>query len=568
MLGKKAITNIAVISVSLALAVLGAMFAPAWLIAAALAVMATALLPLGVDWLQTPKPFRGLTGIIRQADDKASLHPLLKQHYDDTIERTEKDLRSILRGRFDFKVTEIPPMSAYAVSLVDERCTLMFPILTETSEGLFVTDKIGASRYYDQIVDTSKRLKDAGKTPVTRIFIFEDDDDGISIEVMNFIQKNIADGINVRMIRRSSMPLNVDGLEWNDFGYYETSEPICWVMMVRKSVGLAEESGTDYYVETDPIIVEKYKKYSDAVLANTKDARSFIEELKHPVNGSVWPVYFATEGYEMEPPHGLSEEDAEIIANSVTSLPESGDTSERNVLMLGFTPKIVRALAKQDGINLTSIDNIKVKPSDQSANVIYETANWLDMEDEEKYDAILFDESLNNLSRLQTALLFPVLSRALKPGGHLVGRVLGHFEDQVAERYKAKTPDEIINALKQIEGKVHDDYAPTIMKYLHSRYVAFNEETSTIDCKRWNKFLRDTLAARKISQSESDLWQIKFEIEIFIPDLDFLIVTSEVSGFTPCEIRKAEGSYLASEGELEEFYRLINFEKTGGHVAA
>lgn len=562
MVGKKTITNIFVIAISLALAVLGGLFAPAWLIAAALALTATTLLPLGVDWVLTPKPFRGLTGIIRQADEKAKLHPLLKQHYDDTIERTEKDLKSILTGRFEFKVSEIPPMSAYAVSLVDERCTLLFPIHTETSEGLFVTDKIGANLYYSQIIETSRTLKEKGKTAVTRIFVLDDEQDEISIDVMSFIQKNIADEINVRMIQKSNMPPNQDGLEWNDFGYYEISDGTSWVMMVRKSGGGIDDFSSDYYVETDPLVVDKYKKYSDAVLANTTDANTFINNLKRPVNAAVWPVYFAQQGYEMAPPHGLSFEDAEIIAQSVAGHESAAEEKNIEVLILGFTPKIIRALDMLGNVNITSIDNISVKPSDQSNKIEYLTINWLDLDEDGKFDAILFDESLNNLSRLQNALFYPILCRALKPGGHLIGRVLGHFDEQVAERYKAKTPDEIIQALKSVDGEKHEDYAPSIMKFLHSRYVSFDNSNSTIDCKRWNHFLKENLAARKISQKEAELWQINFEIEIFVPDLDFLIVNAEAAGFTPCEIRKSKGEYLNENTELGEFYRIINLERT------
>ena len=555
-------TRVLIGGVSFGLSVLGAVYAPRWVIAAALSVIAAALLPLGLEWITTPRPFRKFASVIRSANDQAESHPLLMRYYADTVDRTERDLRSILRGRFEFQVSEIPLMSAFAVSLIDERCTLLFPIRESNSETLFVTEQEGAVRYYEEIVKASQRLSSAGLAPVTRVFIYEGKDSDLNIETLQFIEQNLEDGVNVRMISKLDMPPDTYGLEWNDFGYYETRSGHRWVMMVRKSASIEAGALTDYSVETDPVIVDRYRKYSEEVVARTTDAATYIQNLRRPMNAQIWPVFFAEQGYEMRPPHGLSQADAEAIADSVVKGSDADSRESTRVMVLGFTPKLIEELNTKSNLEVISVDHIAVKPADADPSVRYMTTNWLELRCDERFDAIVFDESLNNLNALQNQMLFPVLAKTLKPGGHLIGRLLGQFDEQIAHRYRFKTRDNIIHTLKSIDGDRHEDFAPTIMKLLHSSQVAFDVERSIIDCRRWNRFLLEQMNLGAISEREYAMWTIKFEIKIFAPDLDFVISNGARANLTPCEIRRASGSYLDNDFELAEFYRIINLEHT------
>ena len=53
-----------------------------------------------------------------------------------------------------------------------------------------------------------------------------------------------------------------------------------------------------------------------------------------------------------------------------------------------------------------SVDQFESKPGDYGSRVKFQTANWLEMNAEKQFDAIVYDEAINNLSRIQLSLFF------------------------------------------------------------------------------------------------------------------------------------------------------------------
>jgi SAM-dependent methyltransferase len=279
-----------------------------------------------------------------------------------------------------------------------------------------------------------------------------------------------------------------------------------------------------------------------------------------PVNGDLWPKYFAERRYEMVPPHGLSDEDADYIVGSAL---KPIDPATASVLVLGFTPKLIRRLIAAKVANIVSMDRCESKPADFKDYITFETGNWLNANLDRQFDAIVFDESLNNLSRIQLSLFFPQISRVLKPRGLLIGRVMGRFDPEQTRKYIALSVGQAIELLRRTNGDSHDDFAPLIICLLHSRNFAFSDDSSAVDCERWNRTLASLRDDLYITDQEYRNWRLQFSFKLLSPDQDILFKESRSAGFSLYESRPVQGAYIDKCADTIDFYRIYNFEYIG-----
>jgi SAM-dependent methyltransferase len=369
--------------------------------------------------------------------------------------------------------------------------------------------------------------------------------------------RNVEDNIDVRIVFEDELPpipLAVDEL---DFGYYEMQNGHNWIMLLRSVEGTGDVPVTDYVVETDHKRVHQHKRFSDDVLTTSRSFHHFMAFLSKPINGDLWPAYFAERGYEMLPPHGLSDEDADYIVDS--AIKGLGECEKASVLVLGFTPKLLRRLLALPLKSVESLDQFPSKPQEFSGGVTFHTGNWLNAK-LGTYDAIVFDEALNNLSRLQLNLFFPQIASLLKPGGHIIGRVMGRFDEEVSERYLERTAWHAVENLREVGGTAHEDVSPLIICLLHSKHLAFSPQLSIVDCGAWNRALQDLRNANRITDTEYRIWRLQFSFKLLSPDLNSLVSEAQQSGFSPVEVRAIQGDYVGRWNDTAEFYRIVNFE--------
>ena len=555
---KKKIIYIIISFITFILAVIGVKYSPDWLIVASLTVIIGLLATIIINLLWTPKPFRALKKKINTANELSVLHPILKQFYSNAIGRIDLDLDQVIKGKFRFQITEVPDISITAMELVNKKCALMFPI--DRSEKLLTPEHGAAYDYYLQMKEASRKMKEDGLTGVVRVFVINQLND-ISSNLLRFIQRNIHDEIDVKLIFESELPPLLPDIEGLDFGYYETKDGHKWIMLLRSLGSGSNNSLTDYIVETDAQIVEHYDAYSEAVINKAHTYEEFMKILMNPIHGDLWPTYFAERGFEMNPPHGLSDEDADYIVDSVFKSMESD--YKPAVLVLGFTPKILRRLVEAETSKVVSIDQFTSKPTAFKGEVEFKTANWLNMSFDEKFDAIVFDESINNLTKIQLNLFFQNFRNILNPGGHFIGRVMGRFDEDITRKYANITSWEAVEMLRQIEGGSHDDFSPLIICLLHSKSIAFSGDSSLVDCDSWNNVLTDLHVKGKITKTEYEQWKLQFSFKLLSPDLDLLLKESKEIGLNPFEIKQIEGSYAVRYKDVRNFYRIINFEFVG-----
>lgn len=546
--------NIGICIVTFILAVVGFLLNINWLIGSSLTVIVACLGVILTNLYWFPKSYNKIRIKVAKADVVAQKHPILAKYFSDGISNTEKELESIIRGRFNFQVTEVPEMSNYAMSIVDKKCILIFPV--KNSENLLTPITGSSKQYYDSMIVASNKMHKNTTKGVVRVFVINRNKD-ISNRLLNFIKKNLDDNIDVRLIFEDELPTIPQEIEELDFGYYENEDGHKWVMILKQFEN-NDVIKTDYIVETDLNKIQHYERYSEDIIRKSKTFEDFINEVSIPMNGDLWPVYFAERGYEMHPPHGLSDEDADYIVDS--ALKSVSDTKEFSILVLGYTPKIFRRLIDKKVTSITSIDIGKSKPLDFQNNVKYVTSNWLNINLEEKFDVILFDEAINNLTRLQVNLFFQNIKKVLKPKGHLIGRVMGCFEEQITQNYINKTQWDCIEDLRKIKGDSHIDYASLIICLLHSKHISYSTETFIVDCSKWNLMLDLLRKNDKITQNEYRNWKLQFSFKLLSPSLSLLLNESKEAQFSPSEIRLVDGTYIEKWGETLDFYRIINLE--------
>ena len=284
---KKKTIYIIISLITFVLAAIGVKYSPDWLIVASLTVMIGLLGTIIINLLWTPKPFRALKKKINTANELSVLHPILKQFYSNAIGRIDLDLDQVIKGKFKFQITEVPDISITAMEMVNKKCTLMFPI--DRSEKLLTPAHGSAYDYYLQMKEASQKMKEDGLTGVVRVFVINNLND-ISSNLLRFIQRNIHDEIDVKLIFESELPPLLPDIEGLDFGYYETKNGHKWIMLLRSLGSGSNNSLTDYIVETDAQIVEHYDAYSEAVINKAHTYEEFMKILMNPMNGDLWPA--------------------------------------------------------------------------------------------------------------------------------------------------------------------------------------------------------------------------------------------------------------------------------------
>lgn len=536
-------------------------FGPGWLTAALLTVYITIFIAAAIDHKVIPAPYLRLRKLHADAERKAQSNPMLLKYYERSIDQTKRHLTDIMNDRFEFDIRTVPTLSIDAMNTVDSRCLLTFPL--RQSESLLI-EKTGPAHQYDEaMAAASARIKSAGGEGVTRVFILDRRDD-ISANLVDFMMQNIDSGINIRILLKEEAPTLPSNLEALDFGCYECSDGSSWVMILK-------QSGTDpdlvrYIVDTKSATTKAYISYAEDLIELSISFDEFMGIVNFPVNRDLWQVYFAKCGHEMTPPHGLSDEDAEyIVASATRSVPNN---SEAVVLLLGFTPKLIRRLLLGGVGDVISIDQCETKPQEFKGLVRYETESWTNISQQYDVDAVIFDESINNLSKVQLGMFFASVAQVLKPGGLLVGRAMGRFEAQQAEKFFLLTEGQVISRLRDVKGTAHSDFAPLIICLLHARSMGFDEVLSTVNCEKWNAVLGRLRRERIINQGEYENWHLAFNFRLLSPEQDTLLREASKAGFRLAQMKDVEGLYATRCIDTVDFFKIFAFELLPTRVAA
>jgi len=537
--------------VGILLSILSLFVEPLVLTSIALVAILTLFLDFYLNYARLPSAFRHLTPALFSASDASEKHPLLQQHINDKITDIDESMNMLTVGKFSFPVVEVPPMSIRAMQLVDEVCILLFPVSKKSK--IVIRDYSTSQKYYEETLAASKRLSENTGKPISRIFIISDNSI-LGKNLIDLMNENQADGLDVRVISHNNLPNKPLEVVHDDFGYYR-SKDYEWLM----SITGREDGLTDYDVDTDVDRIAPYANYAQAILANSGNLNEFLKGLSAPMNGTLWETYFAknaSNNFEMDPPHGLSEEDAELMTRKVQR--QAKENESTHVLVMGMTPKLLSQLSKIPKVIVTSLDLNETKPKDFD-DVTFLTGNWLTFEHDKKYDFLFFDESINNLNSLQLTLFLRQVRKYLKTNGLLIGRVFGRFDPEIARKYQNIDPTKAIEMLRSIEGKFHSDFASLIICLLHSTSICFDRKSDIIHTRKWNELLAKLKAENAITNKEYQSWRLNFEFSLFSPSEEMLLDEVRSAGFNIDTLENVSGTYTDRYSDVLEFYKITSF---------
>lgn len=523
------------------------------------------------------------------AHNAAKGHELLTEWMKSLRHEHHRSLEKIADGEITFTSVGVHEISLTAMELVANRCILVFPInkhqaslaaSNSASNALsYEQQKIEemSECYYKKMLEANQRLAEQGVSEgITRVFIIERNSDIIpkSIELINRCH---ADGIDIRfVIERSINP--PEGVRDLDFGYF-SGEHDDWIMVLGQSdISSEHDPGVlQYSILTSGEEVSKYCSFADELLALGKTRNEFMDYLKKPLNDQ-WPGYFAANnGFEMDEPHGLSDSEADEIRRQVEFLAKKrGGESPCHVLVLGRTPRILSRLsreAKEKGkLVITSLDAIPASdlpPHQKYPNVDYIDGNWLTKlteQDENRYDAIVFDEALNNMSLVQLNFIFPILKRILSIDGHILGRMLGRFNDSdVYNSGRSGGLELVIERLERLRVRIvdqkrtptHEMFASQIISDILTYDIGVVDSAShVLDCAAWNRQIAEM---SHLPDSDRVLWRLPFEFRLLVPTTEVLRREAAQVGLSFSPNSERLGDYQNSHADISKFYRLVTF---------
>jgi hypothetical protein len=156
-------------------------------------------------------------------------------------------------------------------------------------------------------------------------------------------------------------------------------------------------------------------------------------------------------------------------------------------------------------------------------------------------------------------MFFSGAARALKPGGILVGRLMGRFEERQAERFGRLSEGNVVSWLKRVEGSTHSDFAPLIICLLHAKSMGFDDAPSMANCEAWNRVLRRLRDQGEITKTEHANWHLEFDFRLLSPEQDTLLREAGAAGFGLSELRDVAGPYTQKCADTADFYKILRF---------
>lgn len=509
------------------------------------------LISLLIELRVLPNKMRDMRKELTVAAAAAHHNSTLQLVFDEIIREFRSHVTSLSQGKYTDDRGSIPTMSIKTVESIARSAFVTH--VESRSSGLY-RDAQG-QQYLDAWYKKAAQLQ---TDAMIRLFIVRDRQD-VREDIQELIEQHVQHNASVKVISEAEASACAEGCEL-DFGLFDEQ---C-VMVVSERPG---QSSTRLDVVVSGVgegvheaMLGQYQLFRERLLVRAMVREKYIAELIRPMNADFYDEWYLTQTAELQPPHGMSTTDAKTV---VAALEERlrGRQGLR-VAILGLTPQLVDAVANLPGLDtITLIDQTEVPLPDSHANISSVQENWLEHVSEEKYDAIVADEALNNLRLSQYSRFFRAIYNNLHPHGILVMRTLGRYSPNTHVARAA--PSDLLEALKSLgTAPRRSDRAAVVICYLHSAAIAFDEQLSLVDTRRFNKVIRDWVERGKITESEaSELWlpwEHGARLRLTSPDVSTL---TRISGryFKLLPLASVDSTYCGPNGILGNNYRITSF---------
>lgn len=461
---------------------------------------------------------------------------ILRDEYSRAVKDFSTRITDLASGKFTLALEDVPPLSLRVVDSLEKEA--FATVVIGLTDQFFDTD--AGREYLQKCYEAAKRISG----PFTRLFIIGDFVD-ISPRVYDIIEQHVKEKIRVLVATRAELTANRLDPE-SDFGLWDRH---CLMQMKAKPGVLS--ANLDVYVGGPEI--QAAINSSQKMTRTAKTWKEFFDGFCRPLNENEW-LDLLPKFVSFPVPAGPSLEDVTRMGN----LASTNGSYPRNVLVLGYTKKIVDYLAEQGCQRIHVLDVGVYRPLRHPPKVSFFKGNWLTWKPEEavQYELIVGDDVLTNLGVWQCHLFFRNMAELLRASGLLVVRNTGQYS---TKHLALPGFQETLNELKKRAPVTEELLIAKLWPMFHSPEF-YDEHTRSFDLRDWNRHLQQVEPNAFAQSGDMTTLRLNYTLkQTSLPFADILGYAGkwfDLIGQAP-----ADESYTRLNDGFENFYRILCFGK-------
>jgi SAM-dependent methyltransferase len=528
------ILDIFISALLVTIAILSSYYTSGWPFVVGVSILGLALLAF-LRSRPLSKKAKNLRYLLSRAEELTKRHPILALYYEDELASFEKSLDHLSMGRYDCVIDEIPTSSIQCINSLQQSGFVVY--VTDTKSDYYKTAT--GQLYLAACYEAAEREEVA----FTRLFVLNTDD-SFTQDLFDLMEEHVKHGVTVLVAERRELEGIIPDDMALDFGLFDNRLLMKFSKEEKRSARLE--------VHYDDSEVSRYRSIQHR-FDNLRSYEQFIKDLYKPINATIWSEILAT-SLDLAVPYALSEKDSQIIVRETLGEPSKGDF---RVLVLGLTPLLIKAF-NDFGAEVWCVDQANIAPKgiETSKHLV---GNWLEFRFDQKFDAIVSDEGLNNLSLLQLRPFFQNMYNHLKQEGRLVMRVMCRVPGW--KKLTGITSDEALSMIKESDPEMGEwEVAARMLRFLHCENFGFHPRMASVDPNVWNTQVEEWFHHGQIERDVFERWSFPYVLCLISPTLNTL---SELPRglFLVRDFTCVDESYCSVNGDLELFYRIASWTK-------
>lgn len=463
---------------------------------------------------------------------------ILREEYTHIVNDFSKKVSNLASGYFTLNLDDVPDLSLKVIeSLKDEGFASV--VVGETDQ-FFDTD--AGKEYLSKCYDAAKRVPGT----FTRLFIVRDFVD-ITPRLYDIIENHVKEQIKVLVTTRDELAENgINPL--CDIGIWDRH---CLMELKAKPETLSAK--LDLQVGGPKVDVAFKKCLKMSRIAKTWE--QFKDELCKPVNESEW-ADLLPKFQSFPAPAGPSLND--VI--KMWELACDSGSRPRNVLVIGYTQKIVEYFVEQGCQKVDVLDIGVFHPRRRIPNASFFQGNWLTWTKPEGYyyDVVVGDDVLSNLGVWQYHIFFRRMSTFLQSSGTLIMRVTCQCGKKPNSPFGFQTT---LDELKESIPVKEDFLIAKLWPMFHSSEF-YNPRRKSFDLRDWNRRLKQA-EPNAFSKTGGDMTTLRLDYPLELTSLPLSEILQYASRwFDLVEQQPVDKSYTDFSPEFTDFYRFLSFVRT------
>jgi hypothetical protein len=440
--------------------------------------------------------------------------------WDNTVKQFVESAKGISSGRHQVSMDVVPDVSFEVFEQMEKGafCTavegnldIFFPQDANSDQGR------RAELLVRKQYEAAKRLAKSGKDGIgfTRLFIF-DNISRVRPAHLSFMSENNDNAIEVLVVQTDAV--------WDIFRKWGRQDKMDFGKWKRNL--LMEIKGAE---PVRMLVVSKRQediRDTDELIAALRLAAmpyaKFLVEFMKPVNVTRWSTT-PESILRLEAPDGPDSSDCEMMLR--TALDIAGEHSIKRVAIYGLTHELIETATMFVGgdreRSADVVDCRQYAPDRVNERVQFISANWLEHRpNRHKYDLVLADDALCNLTYWQTPVFFSKIAATMDSDGLFLFRTTARFEQGIEN----PTWDEIVQELIQFQREEHGlninmlssgGVCEAAWPTLHTARF-YDEATRALSLKKWNDAV--TMQAGFSPDFRNHL---KFRRELVLTSMDY-----------------------------------------------